>query len=444
MIPRNPHPTGSDRPGQVSPATIPTAGRRSSTAAYRISRWLLLIPLAATVDIFNYLDHGGSARYGLVLVAVLPVLAYRLRLTTPLVRRLTRGDLILALLWVFGLAGSTYGTVVAHTATTTRPLFLPMGLAFLYLLVLDSPTDEETARILRALLWITALYVLLAAVVNIGLMPSLLKFRQYRNAQFAFVTGGLAAAFVLRRWWLLAVLAALEVVNFVGYPSATSVLGLLAMIGTLYMTGARASKARAYGLALVASLMVLVSVLNLSGTLSALSDYFSAVHKANATAGRLALWTAGLGQFRSSPIVGRGFAGPTVTTAFRVSGSSFQLPFHNDYVLFLAEGGLVGIGLFLLWIALSENALLRRHAGFRDTGMPASAGLIRVFLVMFNTLIVAAAFNPTFNGFSRSATLFALYSVVMLVGRPERPRSEAVYPELSRPRRRGEPIGKHV
>ena len=110
-----------------------------------------------------------------------------------------------------------------------------------------------------------------------------------------------------------------------------------------------------------------------------------------------------------------------MTTAVRLSGSTFQLPFHNDFVLFLAEGGVVGLGLFLLGMVITESTLLRRHAGFRDRGRTAPAGLIRVFLVMFNTLIVAAAFNPTFNGVSRSATLCALYGVVMLLGVPEHP-----------------------
>lgn len=409
-------------PVSPPPAVItPQTRRRTSTVAYRVSRFMLLIPLVVTIDVFNYFDQGGSARYALLLLAVIPVLAYWLRVPNTLVRRPTSGDGFLAILWLFGLIGTTYAIVVNRSSATTRPMVASMGVAFLYLLVLDSPTEEETGRILRALSWITALYVLIAAVVNIGLIPHLLEFRQYRNSQFAFVTGALAAAFVLRRWRLLAVLAVLEVVNFVGYPSATSVLGLLAMVGTLYMTGARASKFRAYGLVALSSLMVLLSVLNIRGTLGLLSDYFSEVGKYNATAGRVALWESGLEQFGTSPFFGHGFTSLTVTTATRVTGSTLKAPFHNDLVLFLVEGGVVGFGLFLIWIVATEATMLHRFAGFRDTGRSNRAGLVRVFLVMFNTFVVGAVFNPTFNQISPSATLFALYGVVMLLGWPDRP-----------------------
>lgn len=419
-------------PGSARPATAST-GKRSSTAAFRLSRWMLLIPLAVTVDVFNILDNkGGPIRYGLLLVVVVPFLVHQLSSRGFIVRRPTNGDRLLALFWLFGVAGTTYGILVSRSAATTRPLFASMILAFVYILVPDTPTDEEAARILRILLWITAFYVLLAAVVNIGLLPSLLRYHPYRNSQFFFVAGGLAAAFVLRRWWLLALLAAFEAVNFVGYPSASSVLGLLAMVGTLYITGARASKARAFGLTMLASVMVLVAVLNFQGTLGVLSDYFSTVGKANTLATRTAVWTAGLQQFHTSPLVGAGFAGTTVATVVGVTASSTnQLPYHNDFVLFLAEGGLIGLGLVLLWMVVTERTLLRRYAGYRDSGRWAPAGLIRVFLAMFNTLIVVAAFNPTFNLVSCSATLFSLYGVVMLLGPPEGLGGARPYPSRS-------------
>jgi O-antigen ligase len=256
-------------------------------------------------------------------------------------------------------------------------------------------------------------------VVNIGTIPSLLKYKQYRNSQFGFVTGALAAAFILRRWRLLAVLSALEVVNFIGYPSASSLLCLAVMVGTLYMTGARSPKLRASWLVAAASVMVLMSLFNFQATLGLLSDYFSAVGKYDATAGRLALWQTGLQQFHGSPLLGHAFAGSTVASAVRTTGSAVQHTYHNDLVLFLVEGGIVGLGLFLLWAASTEMLLLRRFTGFRDAGRTNPANLVRVFLVMFNTFLVGSAFNPTFNPVSPAATLYTLYGVVMLLGAPE-------------------------
>jgi hypothetical protein len=68
---------------------------------------VLLIRLAVTIDAFNYFEQGGPARYGLLLLAVIPVLAHWLRVPSTLVRRPTSGDGFLAILWLYGLIGTT-------------------------------------------------------------------------------------------------------------------------------------------------------------------------------------------------------------------------------------------------------------------------------------------------------------------------------------------------
>jgi O-antigen ligase len=94
------------------------------------------------------------------------------------------------------------------------------------------------------------------------------------------------------------------------------------------------------------------------------------------------------------------------------------LPFHNDFVLFLANGGLVGLGLLVTWFAMTELTLLRRYRGFIRAGDVRRAGLLRAILVCLNAFVVAMAFNPVLPGASRSATVFGLYAIAMSVGEP--------------------------
>ena len=169
--------------------------------------------------------------------------------------------------------------------------------------------------------------------------------------------------------------------------------------------------------------MALVAVLalaNFQAGVNITSRYFNAVGKADANAGRIDLWTAGFERWQESPIIGRVFTGDSVAIRSR---DQKALPYHNDYVLFLAEGGLLGAGLLLAWMLLVEITLLRRYRGFIRAGQDAHAGLLRAILVCLNAFFVAMVFNPVLPGASRSATVFGLYAIAMSLGGPA-PESE--------------------
>ena len=94
------------------------------------------------------------------------------------------------------------------------------------------------------------------------------------------------------------------------------------------------------------------------------------------------------------------------------------LPFHNDFVLFLAEGGLLGFGLLAGWIILTEVTLVRRYRRFIAAGQRERADLLRITLVFLNAFFAAMLFNPVLPGASRSATIFGLYAITMSLGDP--------------------------
>jgi O-antigen ligase len=96
----------------------------------------------------------------------------------------------------------------------------------------------------------------------------------------------------------------------------------------------------------------------------------------------------------------------------------FQLPFHNDYILFLVEGGLLGLSLLLAWVIATELMMLRRYRAYLELGEYSRAGLMRALLIGFNAFFIAAAFNPLFTGMSSSATIFAIYGLMSALGSP--------------------------
>jgi O-antigen ligase len=184
---------------------------------------------------------------------------------------------------------------------------------------------------------------------------------------------------------------------------------------TFFATSTRASRTRPYLIAATILAIGVAGLVNFNSSVEIADRYFDAVGKRNTTAGRLEFWTNGLAQWRASPLIGSGFASETVIEASRNRRS----PYHNDFVLFLAEGGIVGCALFVSWLVLLLRDLLHRYFAFADSGAVSQALLARLLLVGLGSYVVSMLFNPVIQGLSRSATIFALAAIATALGRPE-------------------------
>jgi O-antigen ligase len=382
---------------------------------------LVVLLFIITIDITNYFDTGGHpARYTIVLLPFLAVFLARLRNRSTLMRRPTRTDLVLLLLMGIGLAGSAYGKMKLGTQTTALPAFIPMVIAFAYLFTVEEPSDEEAWDLLKALAFVGIVYAVLNMVANAQLVGLLRADRNYRNSMSMFVPLAFGAVLATkRRLWVVGLLF-LFAVAFVSYPSATFALVGLTTVVTLFATRPTASPARPYTIGISILFVLALALLNFNAVQSLTGAYFQSVGKANDNSARISLWSAGLQKWETSPFVGDFFSGETTTLVFRRSGgrSAFQAPYHNDFIMVLSIGGLLGLGLLLLWIVSVELVALRRYRGYIAYGEWGKASLIRTVLAAFNAWCVAAAFNPLFTGASRSVTLFSFYGLMMLLGRP--------------------------
>jgi O-antigen ligase len=220
------------------------------------------------------------------------------------------------------------------------------------------------------------------------------------------------------------------VVIFVGYPSATTAAVGVVIVLTLYMTQPSASPRRPLFFAAAAFVVVAVVALNF-GTIVHLSDrYFTAVGKQNNNGGRLAEWSGGIEKWKESPIYGSVFSGGTTVFVIRRGGLGAPLKgsYNSDYIEFLVLGGAIGLALLLSWYVTTEATVIKRYRAFLEAGQRNHAMLLRALLVGFNAFLTAGLFNPLYNGASRSATVFALYGLMMAVGGPERTSEEVPVP----------------
>jgi O-antigen ligase len=400
-------------------------GRRRHTDAYRLCRAFVFILAATALDVSNFLDKGNEARYALLLVPIAMVLLVR-RKGQP-IRRLTKPDKILLALFVIGFTGTMVGTFILGTKSGARPIFLPMTIAFLYLGTREDPTRQELRSLLRALAWVGLIYASLSALTHLSsFIPwapllRLAAFRQYKNATLLYLVMGLSATIMLR-WKLRALLMVLlALFIFRAYPSGTAALIAVTTLVTVYVTRRGRMQTRRWVAGVIVVSGLGLAVLNFSGSLSLTEKYFALVGKRDNNGTRLALWQAGIDEFKKSPVEGSLFTGPTVIFTTREGQHKvFQLPFHNDYILFLVEGGLLGLSLLLAWVIATELLMLRRYRAYLELGERSRAALMRTLLIGFNAFFVAAAFNPLFTGMSSSATIFAIYGIMMSLGAPDR------------------------
>jgi hypothetical protein len=410
----------------AGPRVLDRTRRIARSGSYRLAASVILVITASALDVFNILDRrntailasGSAIRYLVLLIPFGAALWIRAARPSFLIRRPCLGDALVFAMWIYGVAGTTFGSVFLGTTDTARPVFLPMTVALLFLLAVDHPTDAETARIFRLLAAVSTLYVTMNFLVNTRLLPGLAEYRQYRNASFAFVCTAIACAVAGRRYLRLAAILTMLVGIFWTYPSATSVLMLLATALTLFITSPRATIMRTIVVATSLTSIGAVAVANLDAGVEITDEYFDTVQKANANAGRLDLWSQGLEKFSESPVWGRAWTDQVVAVRER---DNKALPYHNDFILFIAEGGTVGFALLFTWIVWLELTLLRRYFGYVRFGMASEAMLTRVILVTLNGFFTAMGFNPVLPGLTRSIAVFGLAGVALSL-RPPAPR----------------------
>jgi hypothetical protein len=397
------------------------AARTIATDTYRFDRSLILLLFFATFNVPGVVGGHATVWYALLVIPVTAIVLVRAPRRSAIIRRPVLSDVVVLILMIGGLAGTTYGVLFLGTTATLRPTFVPMFIALLYLATLDQPSEQEADALVRGLIWVGLAYLLinLAVIVGIAPGPGLDGDHPFRNSQLFYVAMAAVGAVATRRRGMTVLVASLITYMVLTYPSGTTVVVALVTVVTWFITQPRASAARPYLIAIVVVILVSMSLLRFAATVDLTQQYFTSVGKQDNDSTRLAAWSAGMDRFWQSPIVGSVFAGNTYAQVILVPGQQVdQVQFHNDFVLFLAEGGVLGIGLLLVWIVLTEVTIIRRHRMFSDAGWSSHARLLRTLLVGWNAFFVAAAFNPQFPAVTASAAIFAVYGLMMSLGTP--------------------------
>ena len=391
-------------------AAVPELADSVATDSYRLACAFMLVMALVTVDVFNVLDRGwppvaadaggaggGSAeRYLILLIPIVAIIWMRMKAPSLLVRAPSGSDLrARPPLPARHGRDATSGSRSSARPTPSAPSSSRWCSGLLYLLTLHPPRDREVTRIIDWLGLIGLVYVIANFLVNYGILPGLLQYKQYRNASVAYVALAAVAAFVRGRRRRLLLVLVLTAAIFVSYPSATSVLVALTVLLTLFLTGRRATGLRSIVVVGVVVLMGVVAVANFQKGVQITSDYFSAVGKVDANAGRLDLWTAGIERWQESPFIGSVFSGEAVAVRSRD-----QRPCRTTTTSCCSSprAGCSGAGILVAFIVMAEITLVRRYRRFVRWGDQDRADLLRIILCTSNAFLMTMLFNPVLPG----------------------------------------------
>lgn len=323
-------------------------------------------------------------------------------------------DVVLAALFVWGMAGALYGKLITHPVSSSLTIVLPMAVGLLHLWNSGRPTEEHSARMLRYLTTLGLAYVLIYLAARLGIGP-LSRIAYSKEKSFLLALAPMAA-FVTRRWWFLTVeLLALGLI-FLEEPAATFLVVVAAVAVTNMLLSARSGGIKVAAVALLSlSVFAGLSLVYRSDNKATLiTKYFEAVGKGDNTPFRLVLLRKGTAEVRAHPILGTNFAGEVgIETKF--PGVARFAPAHNDLLQLTMAGGFVALALFLYWIQATNRAV---HASYRRLvayGDLQSARLLRVLVTSYNAFLFSSIFNPLLAGVGIGVMFFLLYGSMSLL-----------------------------
>jgi O-antigen ligase len=371
--------------------------------------WFLLLAFAFSIPWENSLNLGepigNVARVAglLTLFAAIPAVFQSGRIRTPGAFQW----IVLALfLW---FCCSCFWTVdSAATFIKLRAYFQVMMIVWLVWELADTPTDLR--NLLRATVagsWVLALLTLAAYRSPEAFVTGQIRFAatgQDPNDLARFLDLGFPLAALLFetdrrplvRWLALAFLpvglfAVLLTASREGFVAALIALAGSALILTRHHT--RRVLAAAFALPLLIALLWLVVP---AGTLDRLATIPSELQTGDLNQ-RINIWTAGWRAFTHAPLIGSG-AGSFVTAAHLAPIDTA----HNTALSLLVAGGLVGLFLATVLVALALRATLR------------TSGMLRI---AFITALLVWAVTSLVATVEENRATWLLFAIVVLAGR---------------------------
>lgn len=211
-------------------------------------------------------------------------------------------------------------------------------------------------------------------------------------------------AYLQRRWCAAAAAAALMAVVVYCDPRTTTILAIAMTLVLLVIT----TLPREIRLPLLAIGVVVVPVISLESykLMKSVNNSFKvSMGSVDNSEFREDKWAMAIREFHRAPVFGKFFAGPgeydhRLAHRYNHGGQPEDIdavPLHNDYLEFLVDGGLVGLGLFTTGLIGCVWLGLKNYVAFERRRMSDPASLSLILSITLITAMLAIAVNPVMN-----------------------------------------------
>jgi hypothetical protein len=389
------------------------------------------LPLALTMsalDLTGVLRGGGDAaggtRYIILVAFIVPLIVYLDFDRRRLLRFPRPAHILLTALFLYGIVGTIVGKLFVGTATSFLPVFVPMSIALLTILVPTGPSRGQARMLLMAVAGASLLYLVMHVVSLTPLGDGFARHTYHHEKSF-YLPLALASTWYLR-WWIPFVIALLaSAVILVDNPAATYVAVVVAVIGTAILCSRRIAPAAGAALCALVLLVAGTLYVNIDAATEVASDYFAAVGKTDNTPMRRIVLDEAFARISQDPLYAEHFAGEMAIGA-RFSGRFSYVPVHNDYLQLTTGGGVVALLLFSGWAVAVNYDTLRRLKALEAVDQRDTAVLLRTLLIALNTFLVTAAVNPILTQVHLGTIMFGIAAILYTLDAPVRIEDRAL------------------
>lgn len=323
---------------------------------------------------------------------------------------------------LFAFPGGLYNKfLTSHSSNLmigTLLFILPLSAEFY---PLQGRTITPT-KIIRTLFLVSGAYFIASSVALFGAhYYGLPNFHVYAHER-AYMMPLLFLPFIIQRRWIPSVFfAAISLVLFYYDPRSTMGIVLATSIVLVWILPRFTSKTCLFILILGLCAAVFFGISSFASVANLDSQFKTAVGGRSNADMRENYHKLAMSDFRKSPLFGDFFSGEVgysyVFGRYGGGSEELQRPIHNDFLVLLARGGVIGGGIFFtaiitsLVIALRNYRICIKH-GFKEMG--------RLLLILAVTLIsglICMTVNPIVNSVSTGWAFYYLLALVMLTDR---------------------------
>lgn len=394
--------------------------RPSSNGRLRSVSTLALLPVAWTAfavvyftlsfDLTGFFSGASPGRYAILFVPLVCVAASMAQPSHSL--RITREDLLLGGLVLWGLSGALFGKLVTKPQSSSLTIILPMTAGFVHCVERIRSTEAAARRMLNVLAALGAIFVAMYFLTRVAL-PSYGFGGFTKEKSFLLVLAPAAALAAGRRRLALAEAVCIAAI-FLQHPAATFPATAAVVILTLFVLSSKSALLRVITVLAFSACVVLGFAQTLTvGDSSTVTDrYFQAVNKADNTSFRTELLNKGLAEVARRPLYGTNFTGELAIRT-RFPGEARFAPPHNDYLQLAMGGGIIALSLYVAWFVTVNRLALKTYRSMARTDQNDQAALLRVLLVGFNGFLASSMFNPLLSGTGTAAAFFLLSGAIL-------------------------------